>query len=86
MSHTTRGEHEGHTYPFRNRSQVQRWVERTQEQLEEKQMSWAERHVLWMIENNCDDQGMPWPEQLRDRQARLEYMSCFASVNTCHPF
>ncbi len=54
--------YKGHTYPFRNRSQVQRWVERTQGQLEERQMSWAERHVLWMIENNCDDEGRTWPE------------------------
>jgi len=54
--------YQGHSYPFRNRSQVQRWVKRTQEQREEQQMSWAERHVRWMIENNCDDQGRPWPE------------------------
>jgi hypothetical protein len=54
--------YERYTYLLRNRSQVQRWVKRTQERLEEQQMSWAERHVLWMIENNCDDQGRPWPE------------------------
>src|SRR6266851_1219665 len=28
----------------------------------EQHMSWAERHVQWMIDNNCDDHGNPWPE------------------------
>jgi hypothetical protein len=53
---------EGNTFLFRNRSQVQRWLKRTQRRLEEEQMSYAERHVRWMIDNNCDDQGNPWPE------------------------
>src|SRR5258708_29817151 len=48
--------YEKHTYLFRNRSQVQRWVKRTQERLEEQQMSWAEGHVVWMIEKNWYDQ------------------------------
>ena len=61
-SHEYRVVYERHTYPLRNRSHVQRWVKRTQERLEEQQLSWAERHVLWMIANNCDDQGRPWPE------------------------
>ena len=53
---------EGNTSLFRSRYQVQRWLKRTQHRLEEEQMSYAERHVRWMIENNCDDHGNPWPE------------------------
>ncbi len=53
---------DGNTSLFRSRYQVQRWLKRTQRRLEEEQMSYAERHVRWMIENNCDDHGNPWPE------------------------
>ena|SRR5713101_8416854 len=53
---------EGNTSLFRSRYQVQRWLKQTQRHLEEEQMSYAERHVRWMIENNCDDHGNPWPE------------------------
>jgi hypothetical protein len=53
---------EGNTYRFSSRFQVQRCLKRTQRRLEEEQMSYAERHVRWMIENNCDDHGNPWPE------------------------
>ncbi len=53
---------DGNTSLFRSRYQVQRWLKRTQRHLEEEQMSYAERHVRWMIEHNCDDHGNPWPE------------------------
>ena len=53
---------EGNTSLFRSRFQVQRWLKKTKCRLEEEQMSYAERHVRWMIENNCDDHGNPWPE------------------------
>jgi hypothetical protein len=53
---------EGNTFLFRSRFQVQRWLNRTQRRLEDEQISYAERHMRWMIENNCDDQGNPWPE------------------------
>jgi hypothetical protein len=53
---------EGNTSLFRSRQQVQRWLKRTQRRLEVEQMSYAERHVRWMIDNNCDDHGNPWPE------------------------
>jgi hypothetical protein len=53
---------DGNTSLFRSRYQVQRWLKRTQRRLEEEQMSYAERHVRWMIDNNCDDHGNPWPE------------------------
>ena len=53
---------EGNTFLFRSCFQVQRWLNRTQRRLEEEQMSYAERHVRWMIDNNCDDHGNPWPE------------------------
>jgi hypothetical protein len=53
---------EGNTSLFRSRSQVQRWLKRTQRRLEEERMSYAERHVQWMIDHNCDDHGNPWPE------------------------
>jgi hypothetical protein len=53
---------EGNASLFHSRFQVQRWLKRTQHRLEEEQMSYAERHVRWMIENNCDDHGNPWPE------------------------
>lgn len=50
------------TFLFRSRSQVQRWLKRTQRRLEEEQMSYAERHVRWMIEQTCDDNGNSLPE------------------------
>jgi hypothetical protein len=53
---------EGNTSLFRSRHQVQRWLKRTQHRLEEERMSYAERHVRWMIEHNFDDYGNPWPE------------------------
>ena len=53
---------EGNTYRFRSHFRVQHWLKRTQRRLEEEQMSYADRHVRWMIENNCDDHGNPWPE------------------------
>ena len=53
---------EGNASLFHSRFQVQRWLKRTQHRLEEEQMSYAERHVRLMIENNCDDHGNPWPE------------------------
>ena len=48
---------EGNTSLFRSRSQVQSWLKRTLRRLEEDQWSCAERHVQWMIDNNCDDHG-----------------------------
>ncbi len=53
---------EGKTYRFGSRFRVQRWLKRERECQEEQQMSWAERHVQWMIDNNCDDHGNPWPD------------------------
>jgi hypothetical protein len=53
---------EGNTFLFRSRFQVQCWLKRTLCRLEEEQMSYAERHVQWMIDNNCDDHGNPWSE------------------------
>ena len=53
---------EGKTSLFPSRSQVQRWLKRIQRRHEEERMSYAERHVIWMIENNCADHGNPWPE------------------------
>ena len=53
---------EGKTSHFRSRFQVQRWLKRERERQEEQQMSWAERHVQWMIDHNCDDHGHPWPD------------------------
>jgi len=50
---------EGKVSRLRSRFHLQRWLKR--ERLEEQQMSWAERHVQWMIDNNCDDHGNPWP-------------------------
>jgi hypothetical protein len=52
---------EGKRYRFGTRFRVQRWLKRERERQEEQQMSWAERHVQWMIDNNCDDHGNPWP-------------------------
>jgi len=52
---------EGKVYQFKTRFRVQRWLKREREQQEIQQMSWAERHVQWMIDNNCDDHGNPWP-------------------------
>lgn len=51
---------EGNVYRFGTRFRVQRWLKREQERQEEQNMSWAERHVQWMIDNNCDDHGNPW--------------------------
>ena len=45
-----------------SRDKSRNWT-RTQRHLEEEQMSYAERHVRWMIEHTCDDQGNPWPEE-----------------------
>jgi len=53
---------QGKVSPCRSRRQVQRWLKRIQLRLAEENMSWAERHVQWMIEKNCDDHGHPWPE------------------------
>ncbi len=53
---------EGKTSHFRSRFQVQHWLKRERERQEEQQMSWAERHVQWMIDHNCDDHGHPWPD------------------------
>ena len=52
---------EGRDYRFGSRFRVQRWLKRERERQEVEQMSWAERHVQWMIDNNCDDHGNPWP-------------------------
>lgn len=54
---------EGKTSHFRSRFGVQRWLKRERERQEEQQMSWAERHVRWMIEHNVDDHGNPWPDE-----------------------
>jgi hypothetical protein len=54
---------EGRTAHFRSRFGVQRWLKQERERQEEHQMSWAERHVQWMIEHNVDDHGHPWPDQ-----------------------
>jgi hypothetical protein len=51
---------EGKTSHFRSRLRVQRWLKRERERQEEQHMSWAERHVRWMIDRNCDDPGHPW--------------------------
>ena len=53
---------EGKTSHFRSRFGVQHWLKRERERQEEQQMSWAERHVQWMIDHNCDDHGHPWPD------------------------
>src|SRR5438876_4765179 len=53
---------EGKTSHFRSRFGVQRWLKRERERQEEQQMSWAERHVWWMIDHNVDDHGHPWPD------------------------
>jgi hypothetical protein len=53
---------EGKTYRFGSRFRLQRWLKRERERQAEQQMSWAERHVAWMIANNCDDHGNPWPD------------------------
>src|SRR6516225_2151083 len=57
---------EGKVHRFKTHFRVQRWLKREQERQEEQQMSWAERHVQWMIENNCDDHGNPWPSDELD--------------------
>jgi hypothetical protein len=53
---------EGKTSRFGSRFGVQRWLKRERAQQDEQHMSWAERHVQWMIDNNCDDHGNPWPD------------------------
>ena len=50
--------YEGKTSRFRSRFGVQRWLKREREHQEEQQMSWAERHVRWMIEHNVDDHSI----------------------------
>ena len=54
---------EGKTTHFRSRFGLQRWLKREQERQEELQMSWAERHVQWMIDHNVDDHCLPWPDR-----------------------
>lgn len=55
--------YQGDIYTFRGRSSVHRWLKRLRHPAQkEEAMSWAEQHVWWMIENNCDDFGNPWPE------------------------
>src|SRR5690348_6045450 len=55
--------YQGDIYTFRGRSSVHRWLKRLRHPAKkEEAMSWAEQHVWWMIENNCDDFGNPWPE------------------------
>ena len=53
---------EGKISHFRSRFRVQRWLKRERERQEEQQMSWAERHVQWMIDHDCNDHGHPWPD------------------------
>ena len=53
--------YKGQTQMLRSQSGVRRWIKHTRRPIQEE-MSWAERHVWWMIENNCDDFGNPWPE------------------------
>jgi hypothetical protein len=53
--------YQGQTSTLRSRSGIQRWIKRICHPVQEE-MSWAKRHVWWMIENNCDDFGNPWPE------------------------
>ena len=57
---------EGKVHRFKTHFRVQRWLKRELGQKEEEQMSWAERHVQWMIDNNCDDHGNPWPSDELD--------------------
>ena len=54
---------EGKSAHFRSRFGVQRWLKRERARREEQQISWAERHVRWMIEHNIDDHGNPWPDE-----------------------
>ncbi len=53
---------EGKNHHFGTRFRLQRWLKRERQRKVEEQMSWAERHVQWMIANTCDDHGNPWPE------------------------
>ena len=53
---------EGKTSHFRSRFGVQRWLKRERERQEEQRMSYAERHVQWMIDHDCNDHGHPWPD------------------------
>jgi len=50
------------THQFGTRFRVQRWLKRERERQAEQQMSWAKRHIAWMIANTCDDHGNPWPD------------------------
>ena len=52
---------EGKVHRFQTHFRVQHWLKGELERQEEEPMNWAERHVQWMIENNCDDHGNPWP-------------------------
>lgn len=63
---------QGSTADCRSRLQVQRWLKRTQRRIAEQEMSRAERHVQWMIENNCDDHGNPWPEELTSQSSQAD--------------
>jgi len=58
--------YEGQVHQFPTRSRLQRWFKPKRKRQEEEQMSWAERHVQWMIDNNCDDHGNPWPSDELD--------------------
>ena len=51
---------EGKVHQFQTHFRVQRWLKQKLKRQEEEQMSWAERHVQWMIDNNCDDHDNPW--------------------------
>ncbi len=53
---------EGKNHLFGSRFRLQRWLKRERQRKVEEQMSWAERHIQWMIANTCDDHGNPWPE------------------------
>jgi hypothetical protein len=41
---------------------VQRWLKRERERQEEQQMGYAERHVQWMIDHDCNDHDHLWPD------------------------
>ena|SRR5436305_3201922 len=58
--------YQGQMHQFATRSRLQRWFKPKRKRQEEEQMSWAERHVQWMIDNNCDDHGNPWPSDELD--------------------
>ena len=48
----------GQTHTIRSRSGVQRWIKRTRHP-EQEEMSWAERHVWWMIRESSNQEGLP---------------------------